>query len=400
MTKKMLQWWSILASVLVLLCMFSTATPQTLDSNALRQISSLLGLPVGKGDSSTREEDLPDFVKDIHECWNSNNSNDCLPGYHGTDVNQLRASLGVSGKCQKHNNSASSLISLPVFPAENQTTLPTALHSYNKMRELKNSLAISFNVSLTGGQGDIVRYAMLRVYREPVELALLQENCSNLSDLSLQLYTQTSMEGENPVFTLRGVQSLSQANFTQGEWVEFLNLTSVYRTLIETAQEDLEEGALATGVLNTRLTVNSPSCSHLSPSALGFVSIAKHRAQLVGFEVNTIENRARFSDMMTLIARFRRSPDRSPRAIPLSTAAPSNRTSTTSTAIPAIPSPPPLPSNPEDHGCRLYSHHVSVCVMVGAMCNYSLFHSGAFRDIRMVSSLRGRACIWQPNSLP
>ena len=226
------------------------------------------------------------------------------------------------------------------------------------MRELKNSLAISFNVSLTGGQGDIVRYAMLRVYREPVELALLQENCSNFS---LQLYTQTSTEGENSIFTLRGVQSLSQADFTQGEWVEFLNLTNVYRTLIETIQEGLEEGVLATGVLNTRLTVNSPSCSNLSPSSLGFTSVAEHRAQLVGFEENSDESIIRFSDMMTFIARFRRDSDRSPRDIPLSTGASSDTTSTISPVTVSYPLPT-LPANfrRESRGCALYSYYVSL----------------------------------------
>ena len=98
MTKKMLLWQSVLASVLVLLCMLQTAAPQTLENDVLQEMGSLLGLPLGKGDASTGEEDIPDFVRDIHNCWDSNNTNDCLPGYHGTDVNQLRASLGISGK--------------------------------------------------------------------------------------------------------------------------------------------------------------------------------------------------------------------------------------------------------------------------------------------------------------
>lgn len=235
------------------------------------------------------------------------------------------------------------------FPAENQSALP-ALHSFNRKRELKNSLAISFNVS--GGQRDVIRYAMLRVYREPVDkLALLQENCSSLSELSLQLYTQTSTEGENPIFSLRGVQSLSQANFTQGEWVEFLNLTNMYKSFMETVQEELEDGELATAVLNTRLTVNSPSCSSLSPSALGFVSVAEYRAQLVGLGENLIENEVRFSDLIT---RSRRNSDTDE----LSTEAPSNQTMNPG---PTQPSSVPL-NSPGDYRysrCQLYRHYVS-----------------------------------------
>lgn len=218
-------------------------------------------------------------------------------------------------------------------------------------------------MSLTGGQRDVIRYAMLRVYRKPVDnLALLQENCSNLSNLSLQLYTQTSTEGGNPVFSLRGVQSLSQANFTQGAWVEFLNLTTMYKSLIATIEEELEDGALATAVLNTRLTVNSPSCSSLSPSGLGFVSVAEHRAQLVVFEENLIENEVRFSDVMSIIARSRRNSE----TVELSIEAPSNQTRNPE---PTQPTNEPL-NNPGDYRyprCQLYRHYVSK-VKVAALC--------------------------------
>jgi hypothetical protein len=61
-------------------------------------MGSLLGLPVGRGDASVEDEEVPEFVKSIHDCWNSDNTDDCLPGYNGSDVNQLRASLGTSGR--------------------------------------------------------------------------------------------------------------------------------------------------------------------------------------------------------------------------------------------------------------------------------------------------------------
>lgn len=235
------------------------------------------------------------------------------------------------------------------------------MHSFNKKRELKNSLAISFNVSLTGGQSEVVRYAMLRVYRQPVDrIALLQNNCSNISEFTLQLYTQTSTDGGNPVFSLRGVQSLSQVDFTQGEWVEFLNLTSMYKSLIESLQGELEPGEFATTVLNARLAVNSPSCSDLSPSALGFVSVNEHRAQLVGFEENSIGEDLSFSDMMSIVARSRRNVEGNTdnSGVTLTTVAPSTTNQTTA-EVPTANAPLNNPADYRYSRCRLYRHYVS-----------------------------------------
>lgn len=199
---------------------------------------------------------------------------------------------------------------------------------------------------------------MLRVYREPVdEFALLQNNCSDLSDLSVQLYTQTSAEGEQPVFSLRGVQS-SDVNLTQGGWVEFLNLTSMYKSLIETVLEELEDGALATAVLNTRLTVSSPSCANLTPSSLGFISVAEYRAQLVGFEENLINNDRSFSDMMSSIARSRRSAERPA----LATEAPSSGTNSENPTLSSASEPLSNPGDYEQRRCTLYRHHVSLTI--------------------------------------
>jgi hypothetical protein len=196
---------------------------------------------------------------------------------------------------------------------------------------------------------------MLRVYREPVELTMLQDNCTDLSQLSLQLYTQTTMEGESSVYTLRGTQSLSQTNYTVGGWVEFLNLTSMYKSLIDSIHEELEDGAIATAVFNTRLTVNSPSCSNLSPSALGFVSLADHRAQLVGFEDNSIEDKVSFSDMMSLVARSRRQAE----LAVLATEPPSNETMATINSEPAQNLPLENPGDYELSRCQLYTYDVS-----------------------------------------
>lgn len=217
---------------------------------------------------------------------------------------------------------------------------------------------------------------MLRVYRKPVEeLALLRNRCSDLSELSLQLYTQTSTEGEQQVFALRSVQSISQVNFTQGGWVEFLNLTSMYKSLIDNAREELGN---ATVVLNTRLAVSTPLCSNLTPSALGFISVAEHRAQLIGFEENPVERDISFSDMVSFIARSRRSAgdeETTGDMLELSSEAPRRTTNsvppTVSPTQPSANEPLSDPSAYKYSRCRLYRHHVSQLP-----CTHAQFSSG------------------------
>lgn len=314
-------WRFFVASVLC--C--TAAQPQGQDTSTL---GLALGLPMGsRGDAAapSAKERVPEFVTDMYNCWGSEQKSDCLPHYLQSerDVNQLRASLGN---------------------AENQSTLPE-LHSFNTNRELKDTLAISFNLtSSSEEEGDgIVKYAILRVYREPVELASL--NCSNLSDLTLQLYTQTSTKGGNPVFSLRGAQPLSPANFNQGGWVEFLNLTSMYKAMVESDTR-----------LNTRLALSSPTCSGLSPSDLGFVSLESYRAQLVGFEENPLFDAEEFPDIIT--ARLKRDASESSVSIDDLSTDPSP----TEAAASTHPTGHPALANPDSYRhqpCRLYSHNIT-----------------------------------------
>ena len=178
------------------------------------------------------------------------------------------------------------------------------MHSYNIERELKNSLEISFNISLTPDQDEIIHYAMLRLYRQPLsfdQIAALQHRCSNLSSLTLQLYTQASTESSTPVFSVRSVQSLSEIDLTRGKWVEFLNLTRVYKSMIEPMYKKLSE-EITDQVLHLRLTVGGP-CSDLSPSDLGFISVLEYKAQLIGLTENLIQKNLPFSRVMSLIAK-------------------------------------------------------------------------------------------------
>lgn len=248
-----------------------------------------------------------------------------------------------------------------------------ALHSFNKQRELNHSFGISFNVSLTVGQSAIIRYAMLRVYREPLsadKLASLHQSCSNLSNISLQLYTQIGEEGDTAVFSLQAVQSLSGMDPTQEEWVEFLNLTNMYNSLVTDGQNKLHNGLHIITALHTRLVVRAPACPSLSPSDLGFVSFADHRAQLVGFEDNTIE--ADYSRVLSFIAkeshkRARRQVEDAAGSGDLDFHSLNLATEATEAPTPARPVPvsatgrPPLGHHTEytNNRCTLYHHYVS-----------------------------------------
>ena len=203
----------------------------------------------------------------------------------------------------------------------------------------------------------MVRYAMLRVYREKLSterLSSLQQNCSDLSDVSLQLYSQTATEGDSPVFSLRGVQPL-QDDLTQEEWVEFLDLTKMYKSLVEALNSRDE----TLRVLHMRLRVSGPSsCPDLHPSDLGIVAATDYEAQLVAFEDNLIKEDFSFSHIMPVIAKDN---TRSRRQAEVASTGSGEAPITPDIPDPTFPSIPAL-ENPSDYRnsrCQLYKHDVS-----------------------------------------
>ena len=195
------------------------------------------------------------------------------------------------------------------FPSFGVVEVPAspAVHvlSRRKSKIIKNSLAISFNVSQTWGHDGIIRYALLRVHREPVDvemLAHLTQRCGSLSKFKLRLFTQ--IEDGSQAYKLVAAKPLPVANLTEGEWVEFWNITKLYAAMVKSIQKELgEDKTHMTKVLRTRLQLKTPSCGPLSPSVLGFSSVAEHKAQLVGVEETTIDKDLTFSKVMSMIAR-------------------------------------------------------------------------------------------------
>lgn len=212
----------------------------------------------------------------------------------------------------------------------------------------------------------MVRYAMLRVHRRPLpadQLAKLQKNCDNLSDAILQLYTQTSTKDGSAVLTLRATQPLSEADFSEEEWVEFFDLTDVYRDLVNSLHDRMK----ITDNLHVRLAVKSLSCPSLSPSDLGFGSVSENRAQLVGFEENSVQNDLLFPKVISHFAKKQAQHARSRRqaGLALVTEAPPKD----GQATPVLPTGVPTPPHTEHYvltRCQLYQHEV------WAILNYQL----------------------------
>lgn len=177
-----------------------------------------------------------------------------------------------------------------------------ALHSYNKARELTNSMEISFNLSFSNRQVDTVRYAMLRLYRQPLtphQLKTVKSKCGSdvdLSNISLQLFSQSGTIGNLSTFSLRAVHPLLVSDLAEEKWVEFLNLTRIFKDIV-----DSEDNVTSKSV-HLRLAVHAP-CSSITPTELGFVfATSKQKPQLVEFAENALQKEVLFSNVVTLFA--------------------------------------------------------------------------------------------------
>ena len=76
------------------LALFLATAATEMDKVALQELGSVLGLPVNNDALAMKREDFPLFLNNVYNCWTSNPDGDCLPGYHGKDVNLLRTFLG------------------------------------------------------------------------------------------------------------------------------------------------------------------------------------------------------------------------------------------------------------------------------------------------------------------
>lgn len=83
--------WRFILALLLL----GSAAPRAIDRSSLQKLGLLLGMPLNRNPAVTKQEDLPTFMNSIYSCWKADPADDCLPGYHGKDVNLLRTFLGT-----------------------------------------------------------------------------------------------------------------------------------------------------------------------------------------------------------------------------------------------------------------------------------------------------------------
>ena len=88
---------ALLQYFIILALTWRTVTSLEEEDTAQQQLGLLLGLPMDRPQPQVQPEATPEFVSEVYNCLNSNGakSNECIPGYHGSDVNQLRTSLGI-----------------------------------------------------------------------------------------------------------------------------------------------------------------------------------------------------------------------------------------------------------------------------------------------------------------
>ena len=242
----------------------------------------------------------------------------------------------------------------------------TAAHAYNRERELKNSLEILFNISVSSREGTI-RYAMLRLHRQPLtphQLEALQTKCGDDVDLSsstLQLYSLSGTVGNVSTFSLRKVHSLHGSNFSEEEWVEFTNMTRMYKDFVDSLHILAQDDGTSRIPVTLRLAVDS-ACSSISPTELGFTPTTfKQKPQLVKFSENDLQKQLLFSRVGSLLATTRITEGQRQRS--KRQAACSNYTGISGSTSPT-PALEDVSSCYNVTPCRLYNYEVNIICFV------------------------------------
>lgn len=247
-----------------------------------------------------------------------------------------------------------------------------------------NSLEMSFNVSISNRQVDTIRYTMLRLYRQPLaphQLEAVKNKCGSDS-IILQLYSHSGTIGNLSTFSLRAVHPLSVSNLAEEEWVEFLNLTRMYKDIID-SQLDSTQGNVTSKNVHFRLAVRAP-CSSITPTELGFVTAtSKQKPQLVEYAENALQKEMIFSRVVSLLATadFQNSRSKRQAKVEMDDGVmgsgnflpePHNNSSDAMTQSDESAPPTmlhPLPTNYKHIGCKLY--HYEVCLFKQPFANCS-----------------------------
>ena len=153
-------------------------------------------------------------------------------------------------------------------------------------------------------QQEAVRYAMFRLHKQPLSEEQKQdvESKCDITGLKLQLYTAMKVSGqEEEVVTLKESIPLEANTLLRGSWFSFHNLTDVYSTQYTALTEKTKTTNYHT--FSLRVAIGGLCSELVSPSLLGFKSVAGFEPQLIGFAKNDIQDGILGSKVFSQIAR-------------------------------------------------------------------------------------------------
>ena len=212
-----------------------------------------------------------------------------------------------------------------------------------------------------------MHYSMLRLYRHAlsrVQIKVLKDKCGvdHSNDIVLQLYSQSGFSSKGiPQFQLRASKPLQLAKLGIGGWIEFRNLTTLFKSFV-----NISDNSTGSRLVDLRLAVQ---CLSVNPASLGLLfGSARERPQLVEFTENEMQKEMIFPKSMTLLAssqlQEQQQQQRRKRSV-LTTAEEPTAVSSVppdnSSEIAQTQGLPTLPSNYDSIKCTLYHHEVSFC---------------------------------------
>lgn len=362
------------------------------DDELANSLGQWLGLPVGTDIGSSSEQQIPEFLLDIYNCWREGHPEQCSVS---PSANLVRS-----------------------FVATVDRAPPVAVESMSNDR-LTNTFTLNFNMSLSNVRpNEELMSSKLRVYKKSLDaLAMdtLESKCSDLSEFEIQLYVRIGQMEQEDIMWLKSSAVISASDLLQDQWIEFDNLNEIYETAIKRSHE------LKKYLLSLRLMLHPAHLctSTVSPSDLGFTSTPEKEGIIYGIaRRDEIDLRMMQSAFAALSQRTKRQTD----IEEISTEAPT----TSAPIVPNVTAPVDVPTittpNPnseinsqqyQTQSCRLNYHNVSFADLgwgqyilrpsyyIANFCAGTCrFPFNSHDNTTKHSYIQGLASHWQPELIP
>nr|SCC77929.1 BMP6_SUBDO [Suberites domuncula] len=205
---------------------------------------------------------VPQFLIDVYECW-SNGKRDCLPETD-PEVNVVRSLIGQFEE-------------KPLKEVDND--------------ELIKSVSVKFTheaLTKDATSQEVLYNAQLRVYKIALsqeEIDSLQSDCSNLTNLQLELYSVDSTTNpEEEIVVLEKSIPVSISSLAEEMWLSFTNVTNIYQSKLNVSGFTL------------RLAMGG-ACSVIAPSKFGITVVKPgYQPELIGYAKGSVEEKM-FADV-------------------------------------------------------------------------------------------------------